>query len=62
MMKTHWEEEKQRLLGEKAVLQEAANRLNVQVQDAKVEVKKGVEIQNFGQKMRAEMQSVSSSL
>lgn len=34
-MKQTWEAEKRRLLGEKAVLQDAANRLNIQAQDAK---------------------------
>lgn len=38
-MKRQWEEEKKNLLGEKAVLQDAAKRLNLQVRNAKEDVK-----------------------
>lgn len=38
-MKKQWEEEKRKLLGEKAVLQDAAKRLNVQVQTAQLDAK-----------------------
>lgn len=34
-MKVQWQEERRQLLGDNAVLQDAANRLNLQVQDAK---------------------------
>ncbi|EPQ56284.1 hypothetical protein GLOTRDRAFT_115600 [Gloeophyllum trabeum ATCC 11539] len=39
-MKKQWAEEKRQLLGEKAVLQDAANRLNLQVAEASSEAKK----------------------
>jgi predicted nucleic acid-binding Zn-ribbon protein len=38
-MKKQWEAEKKQLLGEKAVLQDAAKRLNLQIRNAKEEVK-----------------------
>lgn len=38
-MKKQWETEKNKLLGEKAVLQDAAKRLNLQIRSAKEEVK-----------------------
>jgi hypothetical protein len=38
-MKNQWEAEKKQLLGEKAVLQDAAKRLNLQIRSAKEEVK-----------------------
>ena len=39
-LKKKWEEEKQTLLGEKAVLQDATHRLNSQVQSAREEIKR----------------------
>jgi hypothetical protein len=38
-MKKQWESEKKQLLGEKAVLQDAAKRLNLQIRNVKEEVK-----------------------
>jgi Skp family chaperone for outer membrane proteins len=38
LMKKEWQEERRGLLGEKAVLQDAANRLNLEVQDAKSKI------------------------
>lgn len=38
-LKQQWTEEKQHLLGEKAVLQDAAKRLDAQIRNAKDEVK-----------------------
>lgn len=58
-MKKQWEEEKSRLLGEKAVLQDAANLLNVQVRTAKEEASKGSELQKAGQKLRSGVEAVS---
>ena len=34
LMNKQWQEEKRKLLGDKAVLQDAANRLNTQMRDA----------------------------
>jgi myosin protein heavy chain len=42
-MKQRWEEEKRHLLGEKAVLQDAANRMNMEVRSAKDEAKRATE-------------------
>ncbi|KAG2137608.1 uncharacterized protein EDB93DRAFT_1106565 [Suillus bovinus] len=42
-MKQRWEEEKRHLLGEKAVLQDAANRMNMEVRNAKDEAKRATE-------------------
>lgn len=38
-MKKQWEQERKQLLGEQAVLQDAAKRLNVQVQTAQQDAK-----------------------
>ncbi|KAJ7117849.1 hypothetical protein C8R44DRAFT_832392 [Mycena epipterygia] len=51
-MKKQWEEEKNKLLGEKAVLQDAANRLNVQVRTAEQEVRMVAETKKAGEKLR----------
>ncbi|KAG1774133.1 hypothetical protein EV702DRAFT_1126979 [Suillus placidus] len=42
-MKQRWEEEKRHLLGERAVLQDAANRMNMEVRSAKDEAKRATE-------------------
>ncbi|KAG1860628.1 hypothetical protein DFJ58DRAFT_715534 [Suillus subalutaceus] len=42
-MKQRWEEEKRHLLGERAVLQDAANRMNMEIRSAKDEAKKATE-------------------
>jgi hypothetical protein len=59
-MQKEWKKEKRQLLGEKAVLEDAANRLNAQVRDAKEEVKRITETGRAGEKMRAGSQGVSS--
>ncbi|KAJ7180785.1 hypothetical protein C8R46DRAFT_885504 [Mycena filopes] len=51
-MKKQWEEEKQKLLGEKAVLQDAANRLNIKVRTAEEEVRTVAETKKAGEKLR----------
>jgi len=53
-MKKQWEAEKKQLLGEKAVLQDAAKRLNLQIRSAKEEVKT--------ERARAGSQGVSSPI
>ncbi|EGN96997.1 hypothetical protein SERLA73DRAFT_185262, partial [Serpula lacrymans var. lacrymans S7.3] len=55
-MKKQWKEEKSQLLGENAVLQDAANRLNAQVRDAKDEVKRVAAIEKAGEKARVGIQ------
>lgn len=57
-MKEQWESEKRRLLGEKAVLQDATNRLNMRVRQAEEEVKKVAETKKAGDKMRVGVQGV----
>lgn len=42
-LKTQWEAEKTRLLGEKAVLEDAAGRLNFQIKNTKAEAKRASE-------------------
>ncbi|KAG1881054.1 hypothetical protein F4604DRAFT_1992869 [Suillus subluteus] len=42
-MKQRWEEEKRHLLGERAVLQDAANRMNTEIRSAKDEAKRATE-------------------
>ncbi|KAJ7580264.1 hypothetical protein C8J56DRAFT_278799 [Mycena floridula] len=57
-MKKRWEEEKHRLLGEKAALQDAANRLNVEVQDAKVQA----EIHKAGQGVQEDLDNAKRTI
>ncbi|KAK7025162.1 PACT-coil-coil domain-containing protein [Favolaschia claudopus] len=56
-MKKQWEEEKQKLLGEKAVLQDAANRLNAKVDKAEEEVRIVAETKKAGEKLRVGIES-----
>ncbi|KAF7370481.1 PACT-coil-coil domain-containing protein [Mycena sanguinolenta] len=56
-MKTQWDEEKRKLLGEKAVLQDAANRLNVKVNKAEQEVRMVEENKKAGDKLRVGVES-----
>ncbi|KAF9073179.1 hypothetical protein BDP27DRAFT_1319010 [Rhodocollybia butyracea] len=51
-----WEDEKRKLLGEKAALQNAANRLNAQVRDAKEEATKASEAQKASGRQRQDIQ------
>ncbi|KAJ6498301.1 hypothetical protein DFH09DRAFT_334683 [Mycena vulgaris] len=51
-MKKAWEEEKKKLLGEKAVLQDAANRLNVKVRTAEEEARMIAETKKAGERLR----------
>lgn len=55
-MKKAWDEEKRQLLGEKAVLQDATNRLNMQVRDANYKL---TETERVGERVRASVQEVS---
>jgi len=58
-MKEQWELEKKQLLGEKAILQDAAHRLNLQVRSAQDEAKRSVESGKAAQKARVSVQAVS---
>jgi len=60
-MKKQWQDEKRQLLGEKAVLQDAANRMNIQVQNAKQEVRKAVEAERESRRSRVDTQGVENS-
>lgn len=57
-MKKEWDDERRQLVGEKAVLQDAANRLNVQVRSAKEEVRKVAESERVGEQKRVGIQGV----
>lgn len=59
-MKDAWEAEKRALLGEKAVLQDAAARLNSQVRTAQSEIQKLTQTERAGEKARAGIQGVSA--
>jgi hypothetical protein len=61
-MKRQWEEEKKKLLGEKAVLQDAANRLNVKVRTAEEEARMIAETKKVGERQRVGVEGVSSLL
>jgi hypothetical protein len=57
-MKKQWDEERRQLLGEKAVLQDAAHKLNLQVLNAQAEVQRISQTERAGQKARATVESV----
>lgn len=59
-LRNQWEEEKKKLLGEKAVLEDAANRLNGQVRHSKEEARKIAESKRVSEKFRTNVQSVCS--
>ncbi|KAH9479344.1 hypothetical protein JR316_0007934 [Psilocybe cubensis] len=56
-LKSQWEAEKRVLLGEKAVLEDAANRLNSQVKNTKEEARKIAEQTRAGEKLRANVEN-----
>lgn len=57
-MKKQWDDERKQLLGEKAVLQDAAHKLNLQVLNAQAEVQRISQTERAGQKARATVESV----
>lgn len=59
-MKKQWQDEERQLLGEKAVLQDAANRMNIEVRNAKQEARKAVEAERESRKSRADTQEVGA--
>ena len=59
-MKEQWEREKKRLLGEKALLQDTAHKLNLQVRSARDEAKRSAESGKAAQTARVSVQAVSS--
>lgn len=61
-MKEHWEREKRQLLGEKAILQDTAHRLNMQVRSAQDEAKWSTENGKAAQKAKVSVQAVSPIL
>lgn len=44
-MKRHWDEERRKLLGDQAIFKDAANRLNMEVQDARDRARAGEGVQ-----------------
>ncbi|KAF8159408.1 hypothetical protein B0H34DRAFT_703324 [Crassisporium funariophilum] len=56
-LKKEWEDEKKKLLGEKAILENAANRLNGQIKATKDETRKHAETTRAGEKVRANAQN-----
>lgn len=61
-MKKQWEDERRQLLGEKAVLQNAAHKLNQQVRDAQAEVRRIAQTEKAGQRARASVEGVGRNL
>ncbi|KAF7430968.1 hypothetical protein PC9H_006683 [Pleurotus ostreatus] len=55
-MHKHWEEEKSQLLGEKAMLQDTTNRLNLQLQTAKEEAKRVSQSGKVKDRVQADIQ------
>ncbi|EMD38973.1 hypothetical protein CERSUDRAFT_47964 [Gelatoporia subvermispora B] len=55
-MQKVWEKERRALLGEKAVLQDAANKLDAKIRDANVELQKHIDAERAGEKVRAGLQ------
>jgi len=58
-MKEQWERERKQLLGEKALLQDTAHKLNLQVRSAQDEAKRSAENGKVAQKARVSVQAVS---
>lgn len=58
-MKHTWEVERKKLLGENAVLQDAATRLNAERRDAQDEIRKYASAERAGERARAGIQGVS---
>ena len=58
-MQEQWEREKRQLLGEKAILQDTAHKLNLQVRTAQDEAQRSVESGKAVQKARVSAQAVS---
>ena len=58
-MKEQWELEKNQLLGEKAILQDTAHKLNLQVRSAWDEAKRSAESGKAAQTARVSVQAVS---
>ena len=61
IMKKQWQDEKRQLLGEKGVLQDAANRMNIEVRSAKQEARKAVEAERESRRSRVDTQGVRNS-
>lgn len=61
VMRKQWQDEKRQLMGEKAVLQDAANRMNIEVRNAKQEVRKAIEAERESRRSRAGTQGVEIS-
>lgn len=59
-LKKQWEAEKNKLLGEKAVLEDAANRLNGQIKNSKEQAKRTVELNRAGEKAKSNVENVSN--
>ncbi len=57
-MHKHWEEEKSQLLGEKAMLQDTTNSLNLQLQTAKEETKRVSQSGKVKDRVQADVQQV----
>lgn len=60
-IKQQWDDEKEELLGENAVLQDAAHRLNTEIRDTKKELKKLADTGKAGEHARVSVQEVSST-
>ncbi|KDQ61486.1 hypothetical protein JAAARDRAFT_511841 [Jaapia argillacea MUCL 33604] len=56
-MKKEWDDEKRRLLGEKAVLQDVASRLNLQMQEANSEMRRVAQNHKAVEKLRTGVES-----
>ncbi|KIK90884.1 hypothetical protein PAXRUDRAFT_831297 [Paxillus rubicundulus Ve08.2h10] len=56
VMKKQWQDEKRQLLGEKAVLQDAANRMDTEVRNAKDEARRATEAERASRRSRADTQ------
>jgi hypothetical protein len=58
-LKEQWEREKRQLLGEKAILQDTAHKLNMQIRNAQDEAKWSAESGKAAQKAKVSVQAVS---
>lgn len=61
-MKEQWEREKKKLIGEKAILQDTAHKLNLQVRSVQDEAKRITESGKAAQRAKVSVQAVSPIL
>ena len=57
-MKQQWDQERRKLLGDNAALQDATSRLNAEVRQAKTDIQRYAESEHTNEKVKADIQGV----